>query len=386
MVIAAEASADVHAADVVRALSETRSMEVFGMAGPKLRSLGVEPVARTEEASVMGLTEVVPALPRIIKVMKRLEAVAASRKPDVALLVDSPDLNLRMAARLRRLGIPILYYIAPMVWAWRSGRIKQVAGLVDRLCVILPFEEEIWREGGVDAVYVGNPLLDHLDEGLMEDDVASLRQELHLRPNFLTVALLPGSRRTEVRSCLGPMLQAVNSLSKITPAPLQAVISVAPTIDESWLRELVAKHAEPSLVHLVTAKASRVLESSDLALISSGTATLEAVLVKTPMVVVYRVSTLTWLLGRILVRTPFVSLPNLLAGRRVVRELLQREMTPLGIASEMKGLLPKEEGRERMLAEFSAIRAKLGEPGAAKRVAKEVLGLMGLDGDERKNE
>jgi lipid-A-disaccharide synthase len=385
LVIAAEASADAHAAAVIAAVKARRpEVDAFGIAGPALRAEGVEALARTEDLSVMGLTEVLPALPRILGIMRRITAAAAERRPDVALLVDSPDLNLRMARRLKKLGIPVVYFVAPMVWAWRKGRIPFVARFVDRLLVILPFEEAIWREGGVDARYVGHPLLDDVPDvprgpgGAV--DRAALRADLGLDPEATTVAVLPGSRRMEVRRCLPRMLDGLREAAAAHEKPVQAVIPVAPTIDAAWLKTAAGDAAVHLDLHLVPGRAREVLEACDAAVVASGTAALEAALAERPMVVVYRVSWTTWWAGRLLVRTPFVSLPNLLAGRAVVPELLQSGMHPAAIADSLAAILPGGRGRDAMLDGLAGIRAGLGEAGAAGRVADEVLARLG-EGD-----
>lgn len=384
LVIAAEASADAHAAAVVRHLKARRpDLDAFGLAGPRLRELGVEPLARAEDLSVMGLTEVLGALPRIVGIMRRLTRAAAERRPDLALLVDSPDLNLRMAKRLHRLGIPVLYFIGPTVWAWRRGRIEQIRRYVDRMLVILPFEEDVYRAAGVAATYVGHPLLDAPGEGgaspSPSSDPSGLRRDLGLDPDRTTLALLPGSRRMEIARCLPAMLDAADQLA--AARDLQLVLPVAPTLDRAVVEAHLARH--PGLeVHLVDGRAREVLAAGDVAVVASGTATLEAALAEKPMVVVYRVSWLTWLFARLLVRTAHVALVNLLAGRRLVPELLQRAMRPDAIAAQVRSLLPGGEAREAVLAGLREVRARLGGPGASARVADEAARLLAPSAEE----
>ncbi len=375
LVTAAEASADSLAAAVIECLRATNpNIEAFGIAGPALRSVGVEAVARTEDISVMGLTEVVPALPRILGIMSRVTREAAHRRPDLAILVDSPDLNLRMARRLRRLGVPILYFVAPMVWAWRQWRTREVSRVVDRLCVILPFEEKVWLDAGVQVTYVGHPMVDLFPA--VERGSGSPAEARVEETDVVTVALLPGSRRMEVVRCLPAMLRAVKIVAARREGPVRIVIPVAPTIDEQWVSGIAGEIA-PELHPAVSRNGAReALVQSDAAVVASGTVALEAALAHCPMVVVYRVSWGTWFAGRTLVRAPFVSLPNLLMGREIVPELLQADMQPESVAAELDHILPGGKNRERMKADLEEVRRLLGPGGAADRVALEAEKLM----------
>ena len=378
LIVAAEASADVHAAEVVRRLRAAHpDLEAFGLAGPHLRAEGVEAVARAEDLSVMGLTEVLGAIPRALGILKRLARAAADRRPQVALLVDSPDLNLRLARRLKALGIPVVYFIGPTVWAWRRGRIRQVARWVDRMLVILPFEAELYAAAGVAARYVGHPLLDQGPPrpAAGEPGLAARRRDLGLDPVATTLALLPGSRRMELERCLPAMLDAARRVAAHRP-DLQVALPVAPTLDRAALEARLA--ATPGLppVHLVDGRAREVLEAADAAVVTSGTATLEAALAVRPMVVVYRMSWVTWALARLLVRTAHVALVNLLAGRRLVPELIQWGMRPKAIAAHLEALLPGGVARQATLAGLAEVRARMGTAGAAGRVAEEAGALL----------
>jgi len=375
LVVALEASADLHGAAVLRELRALRpGLRAFGAGGPLLRAEGLEALVRAEDLSVMGFAEVLPALPRIFGALRRLRRAAQERRPRAALLIDSPDFNLRLARRLRRLGVQVAYFIGPSVWAWRTYRVRQIARDVAKMLVILPFEAEFYARHGVPAVYVGNPLADSLRPLLPAAAGASraaVRGALGLDERRPVLALLPGSRRQEIRRIWPAMLRAARLLLQRTP-DLQLVVPVAPTVRREWLESGPA-------ITFVEGRAPEVLAAATAAVVASGTATLEAALAEVPTVVVYRLSWLSWLIGRLLVRVPFVSLVNLLAGRRVVPELLQAECTGARIAESAAPLLLAGEARDAQIEGMRAIRAGLspaGSPGAARRAAQELAPLL----------
>ena len=364
LIVAVEASADLHGAAVLRELQALRpGLHAFGAGGPRMRALGFEALIQAEDLSVMGVAEVLPALPRILESMDALRDAARERRPRAALLIDSPDFNLRLARQLRALRIPVAYFIGPSVWAWRRYRVRQIARDVSRMLVILPFEEKFYAQHGVQATYVGNPLADDLRSG-------DTRAALHLDPARPVLALLPGSRLQEVRRLWPPMLAAARALRRKRPN-LQLVVPVAPTIARALLYA-------PDVI-FIEGRAPEVLAAAAAAIVASGTATLEAALALTPLVVVYRTSWLTWLIGRLLVRVRFVSLVNLLAGRALVPELLQTECTPDRIEAAAAPLLDQGPERAAQLAGLRELRETLapeGAPHAARRAAAEVLRLL----------
>jgi lipid-A-disaccharide synthase len=318
--------------------------------------------------------------------MDALRDAAGERRPRAALLIDSPDFNLRLARQLRRLQVPVACFIGPSVWAWRAYRVRQIARDVARMLVILPFEASFYQERGVRATYVGNPLADAFrDNSVLTgapaphpgaiiskgSDIAARRSALGLEPDRPVLALLPGSRRQEIRRLWDPLLRAGRALRAERPG-LQLVCPVAPTIDRALLG------FAPDVI-FVDGRAPEVLAAADAAVVASGTATLEAALAGTPMVVVYKMSWLSWLIGRLLVRVPFVSLVNLLAGRAVVPELLQSACTPERIARAVAPLLEGGPERTMQVQGLEAIRAQLASPGsgsAARRAAEEMLSLL----------
>ncbi|GEL73545.1 lipid-A-disaccharide synthase [Myxococcus virescens] len=371
LVVAGEASGDTHAAELVAALRARRpDLTFFGMGGARLAAQGVELLFDAREVSVMGITEVLPRIPRILQILKGLAEAAAERKPDVAILVDIPDFNLRLAKKLKALGVPVAYYVSPMIWAWRRGRVRTIKRLVDRMLCILPFEEDFYREAGVSARYVGSPVVEQVPS---PDTATAFRERLGLAKDAPTLALLPGSRMGEIRRLLPDMVEAAKRLSAERPG-LQVVVPLAPTID----REEITSRFEGSGVTpiLVEGRAPEVVGASDAAVVASGTAVLEAGLMQRPLVVVYRVSLITYWVGRLMLKVAFVSLINLLAGRRVVPELLQGEMTPERIAEEVRRVWIPGAPREEMLQGLAEMRGRLGETGAATRAAESVLELL----------
>jgi lipid-A-disaccharide synthase len=367
LVVAGEASGDRHAADVVAALKAKRpDLRFFGMGGPSLAAQGVELIHGSHEISVMGFTEVLPKIPRILEVLGDLASAAEKRRPKVALLVDVPDFNLRLAKRLKALKVPVAWYISPMVWAWRPGRVRAIAARVDRMLCILPFEEDFYRGTTVAARYVGNPLIEQLPPPA---PAAQFRAALGLRSDGPVLALLPGSRRSEIARILPDLVESARLIAKDRPG-LKVVVPIAPGLE----RAPIEARFSGLDVTFIEGRAAEVVGASDVALVASGTATLEAGLMHRPLVVVYRLAPVSYLVGRALVKLEHFSLVNLLADRGLVPELLQGAFTPQAVADAAR---PLWEGpaREAQLTGLEALRAKLGGPGAASRAADEVLAL-----------
>ncbi len=371
LVVAGEASGDQHAADAVAALKKLRpDLRFFGMGGPKLAAQGVELIHGAHEISVMGIVEVLPKVPRIWQVLRDLEKAARERKPAVALLIDVPDFNLRLAKKLKALKIPIAYYVAPMAWAWRESRTRTIAERVDHLLCILPFEEEFFRTRGVHATYVGNPVLDQLPA---PGSVADYRRSLGLSGDDPVFAVLPGSRRSEI-SRLGPILAAVSAKVIAQRPGTRVVVPVAPGLPRELVEApFLAAGVKPTLID---GRAAEVVGACDVALVASGTATLEAGLMRRPLVSVYRVNALSYAVGKLLVRTPFFCLVNLLVGKKVVPELLQGDLTVERVIDALEPLWSGP-AREECLAGLEQLRERLGPGGASQRVAQEVLALAG---------
>jgi lipid-A-disaccharide synthase len=372
LIVAGEASADLHAARVLEELRTIRpEVRAFGVGGPRLRAVGLEALAPAEDISVMGLAEVLPRIPRILGILRALRLAAAERRPRAALLVDLPDFNLRLAAKLKALGIPVVYYVSPTIWAWRPKRARKIAKVVDRMLCILPFEERFYEGTGVSARFVGHPLAERPPPAAP----ARYREDLGLAAARTTVALVPGSRPSELKRIFPAMLDAAERIRAARP-DVQFVVPVAPTLAREQLAPYLAAHRTIE-VKLVDGRTEEVVGASDAALVKSGTSTLEAALMLRPMVVVYRLSWLSYLVGRLLVRIAHFALVNILAGRGLVPELLQREASPERMAAEIERLLGDRAAREEQLRGLREVRDSLGEPGAARRVAEEVARAMG---------
>lgn len=369
LVCCGEASGDLLAGGVVRSIRRLDpDARVVGLGGDHCRAAGMETLWDVRALSVMGIAEVLPKLRSILALMDDVVAYARKTKPDVALLVDAPDFNLRLAKRLKKAGVRVVSYVSPTVWAWRQGRVKTIARYVDSQCCILPFEEPWYRARGVQATFVGHPLLEMQPT---QDVVSSLRRELLAGSPGPLLAVLPGSRRHEVDQLLPAMLGAARLLGKQFPH-LEVAVPVAPTIQ----RKLIDRHCTEAgfAPKLIDGRARELLGAADAALVASGTATLEATLAQAPSVVAYRVSLLTELIFRLFVRTRFIALPNLLAGEAIVPEILQTAVTPETLAERVAPLLRDTPERREMVNRLSQVRASLGEPGASTRVASIVLG------------
>ncbi len=371
LIVAGEASADLHAARALEALRKLRpGVTAFGVGGPRLRAAGFEALAPAEDISVMGIAEVVKHLPRILSILRQVARAAKERRPSAALLVDLPDFNLRLAARLKKLGIPVVYYVSPTIWAWRRGRTRKIARVVDRMLCILPFEPGFYEGTGVEARFVGHPFA----ERPAPQPKDRYRAALGLPTDRTTVALVPGSRPSELKRIFPPMLEAAERIRAVHP-DAQFVVPVAPTLPRGAVEPYLAAHRTVE-VKLVDGRTEEVVGASDAAIVKSGTATLESALMLRPMIVVYRLSWLSYLVGRLLVRIAHFALVNILAGKGIVPELLQRDASAERMAAEIERLLGDRAARDAQLAALEEVRRSLGEPGAPERVAEELAGVM----------
>lgn len=377
LISAGEASGDRHAAGLMEAAGrqagQGRRIRFFGLGGDAMAAAGLEPVAHSDEVAVVGIAEVVRELPRIRRVFRKLLQATDTRRPSLAVLVDFPDFNLRLARRLRRRGIPVLYYVSPQVWAWRRRRVRTIARLVDRMLVLFPFEVDVYRGHELHVDHVGHPLVDDVPE------LESAWDRQDGVPEQPMLALLPGSRNSEVRRILPPMLRAAATLVGTAGRAGQVRLILAPTVDQELVRSLIAGGPlDADEVEVVRADRFAAVAGSHLALCASGTATLEVGLLGTPMIVVYRVSPLTYAIGRVLVDLPFVSLVNLVLGRQVVPELLQTEADHERIAAAASGLLTRRSRVDAMRKALAELRPALGESGASERAAGCLLEQLGL--------
>jgi lipid-A-disaccharide synthase len=371
LVVAGEASGDLHGA---RLIAELRRLDpgltTFGLGGDLMREAGLDAVAHSAEISVVGITEVLKILPRARQIFAALLEETERRRPRGAVLIDFPDFNLRLARELKKRGVPVLYYISPQVWAWRRGRVKTIARIVDRMLVLFPFEVDFYARAGVDVVHVGHPLVDEVPP------LTNVWAQPHPAdpPGPYRIALLPGSRRSEVEALLPTMLATVVQLA--LELPIEVRLIQAPTIPRETLEEAVELAGLP--VEIVSDDRFAAIADSHLALCASGTATLEVGLLGTPMIVLYRLGSWTYLLARALVRLPDIALVNLVLGRRVVPELIQGAATPPRIAAEAVRLLGDRVALAAMRQALAELRGRLGEGGASARAAREVAGFLRL--------
>ena len=375
MIVAGEPSGDAHAAALVNALrSSGVEFDFFGSTGPLMREAGVETIVNADDLAIMGIVEVGRVLPRFYRAFRKLKAAAIERTPDAVILVDWPEFNLRLATSLHRRGFKVIYYISPQLWAWRPRRIKNIQRDVDLLLSILPFEAEWYKAREVDHVtYVGHPLAGEVEARYGREEFC---RKNDLDPSRPIVSFLPGSRQKELERILPAMVDAMQELETLRPE-IQSVVVVAPikVIEEGL--EIMVLH-DFGLVKVIERQTHEALAASDAAAITSGTATLEATLLETPMVVVYKESKVNWnTLGK-LVTVPHFGLVNLVAGKEIAKELMQDDLTGPNLAKEILKLLEPETNRTAR-EQLRNVAEKLGQPGASRRAADAILNFLAAD-------
>lgn len=377
LMVAGERSGDLHGAELATALkAELGEISIFGCGGDAMRSAGVETVADLRDFAMVGITEVVSGLPRARRAFHAILAESDRRRPQLAVLIDAPSLNLRLAKQLKPRGVPVAYYVSPQIWAWKKWRMRHLQDRVDHMLCLFDFEEEIYRRAGVKVTYVGHPLVDRPEMA----EPAMPREEFVARAGLEAgvpvVALLPGSREIELKYNLPPLAAAAAELRR-RGQNVQFVLPVAATLAEAQVEaQLQACGAAPGLIHTVAHATHDALRIARAAVVASGTATLETALLGCPMVVVYRVAPSTAFFARFMVDVPFYSMVNLLAGKEVVPELIQRDFTSARVAEEVARLLSQPGAREKMTAAFHQVRARLGTGGAVQRAALAVADML----------
>ncbi len=378
MIVAGEASGDAHAAALVRALRAAApeiQFDFFGSTGAQMRATGVDPVVRRDDLSILGLWEIARALPKFWRAFGELKRAAAERKPDAIILVDWPDFNLRLARWLHRRGFRVVYYISPQLWAWRSYRAHSVRRDVDLLLSILPFENDWYTARGMTHVeYVGHPLVGEVRASCDREEFC---RRHNLDPSRPFVTLLPGSRHKELVRILPPMLDAAIAISR-RRQDVQFVLVVAPNRDPNEAHELLSRKRYDFLrdcFRVIHHETREALAAADAAAVCSGTATLEAALLGTPMVIVYKESFLNWHILGSLINAEHYGLVNLIAGRRVATELMQNDLNAERLARELLALLDPDRNRA-MRDELKTVVAKLGEPGASQRAARAIVTFL----------
>lgn len=364
----------MYGAQLISALRRQNSqLEFFGAGGDRMRAAGCDIVVEAKDLSVVGITEILGHLPKIYGLFHKLIAAADERRPGLAVVIDSPAFNWRVARQMRKRGIPVVYYVCPQFWAWRQGRVRLLRKYVDKALVIFPFEEPFYRDRGVDAAFVGHPLADLVKPQISHADYAakhSLDAEKHW------IVLMPGSRVKEIRMNLPEMLQAADLLG----SEYEFLIPVAPTISKDLILEIMKTARGTVAVHL-TGGALEALVHSRAGIIASGTATVEAALMGTPFVMVYRVSPLTYMLGKPRVKVPYFAMVNLIAEKKIVPELVQERFTTENVVAELKKILSDSPDRSRMLAGLAEVRTRLQNPAtdpatAADRAAAAIITLL----------
>jgi lipid-A-disaccharide synthase len=365
MIVAGEASGDMHGANLVREMLKIDpALNFYGIGGKKLREEGVKLLANASDMAVVGLTEVISKLGSILKIMGMMKRSLDMRRPDLVILIDYPDFNIPLAKAAKKRGIKVFYYISPQVWAWRKSRINKIKKLVDKMAVILPFEVDTYAAKGFVVDYVGHPLLDLVKPAYSKQES---RKKFGLAENKITIGILPGSRLSEVVKLLPEMLRAAEILAQKMPE-VQFFLPLADTLEEKIITEIISRFTVK--VHIISGHTYDVISCADLALVASGTATLETGLLGVPMVIVYKISLLSYCIGRLFVHVKNIGLVNIIAGKTIVPELIQGDACGKRIAMEALAILTNEEKKQEMIKELEAIRAKLGEPGAAIRAAQ----------------
>ena len=379
LISAGEASGEMYGAQLIEALRRRDpSLKFFGVGGDRMRAAGCDTIVDTKDLAVVGITEILSHLPKILGLYRNLIREADRRKPDLAIVIDSPAFNWRVARQMKRRGIPTVYYVAPQFWAWRQGRVRLLRDYIDKALVIFPFEEKFYRDRGVDATFVGHPLAELPAPAITREAYA---EQFQIDPQKQWITLMPGSRVKEVRMNFPTILESAGLLGD----DYEYLIPVAPTLDRDVLiRAATTRGNIPERVTLVP-EALPALWHSRAGIVASGTATVEAAMMNTPFVMVYRVSPLTYLLGKPRVKVPRFAMVNLIAGKEVVPELVQHDFTPENVASRLKEVLVDGPERDRMLAGLAQVKADLRGAGSvqptlapADRAAQIILAFCGL--------
>jgi lipid-A-disaccharide synthase len=363
MIIAGEASGDMHAAEMIRHLQKKRpSLRAYGMGSTCMQEAGIELLVDAREISVMGLWEVILKYRKLKQKLRYLQEEMLRRQPDLLILVDFVEFNLKLAEVAKQHGIPVLFYVSPQIWAWRPGRIHKIGQKIDMMAVIFPFEVDYYREAGIPVRYVGHPLVDQVRAS------AETAQPMEVDTPGPVVGILPGSRRGELERILPCMLDAAALLQKRHPS-IEFILPLAHTLNEEELLPHLDDRGELPL-RVVKGRSHDVIRASDAVMASSGTATLEIALMQVPMAIIYRMATLSYLLIRPLIKIDFAGLPNIVAGRGVVREFMQSDARPDAICDEIDRILTDQPYQDRIRADLAEVTKKLGDGGGSGRVAE----------------
>jgi lipid-A-disaccharide synthase len=366
MIVSGETSGELYGGLLASSLRGSMpGVRITGIGGQRMKDAGVELIAGI--SSAFGLAEVLSSLKEIRRIFRKAVAALDEQRPSVLVLIDYPDFNLRLAAEAKKRGIKVLYYVSPQVWAWRRGRVKKIVSLVDRMAVVLPFEEEIYRGAGLECEFVGHPVWDEIRG--MRGDKAGSKEGLGLRPDRPLISLLPGSRPGEIGRLLPVLTEVVREWRKAGLEEFQFAVPLAPNTDPAQYDPLLRELRKMGVL-VTRGESLKTLAASDLAVVASGTASFQAVLLGVPMVVIYRLFPLTYWLGRLIVKVKHISLVNILAGKQVVKELIQAEAAPAKITSELRTIMDDGNYRSQMLQGYDTVRKMFEKKDASSRVAE----------------
>ncbi|HDL64238.1 MAG TPA: lipid-A-disaccharide synthase [Proteobacteria bacterium] len=370
MILAGEPSGDIHGGHLCRELKKLDpGLQLFGMGGPEMENAGFEVVHRIGDTGVVGLWEVYKEIGKYWKIFKKMVAVMEERRPDAVILIDYPGFNIRFARKAHQLGIKVYYYISPQLWAWGQWRIKKIRRYVDMMLVIFPFEKEFYNSHGIEAEFVGHPLIGTLNPNLKKEDC---RKQLGITSSPV-IGLLPGSRKGEIEKILPLLLETAGILRDHLPEaefllPI-ASAELRPVVDD------LMKSA-PVEIKVVEENSQNIIVSSDLLILASGTVTLEAAVFLRPMIIVYKISFFSWIMGKLLIKIPFIGLVNIVSGKKIVQEFIQYQARPEAVARAGLEILTQPGIRDRMIRELKGVKEKLGLPGAAARAASVITNSL----------
>lgn len=370
LIVSGESSGESYGAELVKEMKKfDREIKFFGVGGEEMKKEGVEILFNVQELSIIGIVEVIPHLYKLYKMKKKIVSEAKKRKLLCAILIDSPDFNLRLAKELRKNNIPVIYFISPTVWAWREGRIKKIKKYVSLLLIIFPFEKEIYERAKVPYIFVGHPLKDRIKIDLEREN---LKRSLGLDSKLPIISILPGSRKSEIKNHLPILLESLKELRK--ELEFKAFLIKAPGIPDSLINSLVKDNE----IEIVEKDRYKFMACSDIALASCGTSNIELLLLGVPFIAFYKLSTFSYLIARTLAKVKYASIVNIIAGRELIPELLQSEFNKKNIVEKTLHLLNSEEERRRIKEEFKKIKDVLGDEGAFYRSAKGIIEFLGL--------
>jgi len=373
MIIAGEASGDLQAANLIKHLRQINPhLEIFGMGGKKMQAEGAEIIYDITNLAIVGFVEVIKHLATFKKIFNHLKNLLETRKPDAVILVDYPGFNLRFAKVAKEKNIPVIYYISPQIWAWGKNRIYEIKKCVDKMIVIFGFEESIYKEAGVKVSFAGHPFLDIVKPGWKKEETV---KACHMKHDSIKIVLMPGSRKKEVEKHLGCMLRSCEIIKNKIPNT-EFVISRIKESDQSLYNKIIRRSKIKP--YSLDNKPYEAMDVADLVIVSSGSATLEVAIMGKPMIIVYKTSFLTWLLAKSLIKIPNIGLVNIVAGQRIVPELVQFEATPENIAKEAFEILNNHKKIHEIKENLGKVKAKLGDPGASSRAAHTICKFLNL--------